>query len=193
MTFRSLTLSALLMLSLTGSLLAGVSCGSIAGRYVCYSADRGYIERLIREKAREVGVDPDLALEVARQESDLNPLAVSKKGAIGVMQLLPSTARALGVDPWDLEENIEGGLRYLKLLLDKYGDLELALAAYNAGPGAVDRYGGVPPYGETKRYVRRITERYGSRPVSSSVGGIRKVVLPDGTILITNLPLELAR
>ena len=167
-------------------------------RYVCYSYDRNYLISLIKETAKKLGVDPKLALELAKRESDLNPFAVSKKGAIGIMQLLPSTARLLGVDPFDLEQNIEGGLRYFKSLLEQYnGDVELALAAYNAGPGSVERYGGVPPYEETKRFVKDITSRYhGSATYyaqENTPSGIRKVVLPDGTILITNLPLELVR
>lgn len=167
-------------------------------RYVCYSYDRDYLISLIKETAKKLGVDPKLALELAKRESDLNPFAVSKKGAIGIMQLLPSTARLLGVDPFDLEQNIEGGLRYFKHLLEQYnGDVELALAAYNAGPGSVEKYGGVPPYEETKKFVKDITSRYhGSTAYyaqESTPSGIRKVVLPDGTILITNLPLELVR
>ena len=115
---------------------------------------------LIDEHASQHGVDPDLVRAVIQVESAFNPLAVSNKGAMGLMQLMPATATAFGVaNPFDPAQNIGGGVRYLKQLLSKYDQkVELALAAYNAGPGAVDRYGQqVPPYRETRDYVQRIT------------------------------------
>jgi soluble lytic murein transglycosylase-like protein len=97
---------------------------------------------------------------VARRESAYRPRAVSKAGAIGVMQLMPATARALGVDPHDVAANIDGGSAYLRKQLDRFGGrIDLALAAYNAGPGAVARYGGVPPYRETQAYVAANLDR----------------------------------
>jgi len=97
---------------------------------------------------------------VARRESFYRTVAVSKAGAIGVMQLMPATARALGVDPHDPAANIEGGSAYLRKQLDRFGGrIDLALAAYNAGPGAVARYGGVPPYRETQAYVAANLDR----------------------------------
>ena len=115
------------------------------------------VENLIRLTARKHGVPEDLALRVARVESGFNQDAVSGKGAIGVMQLMPGTARDLGVNPRDLRQNIDGGVRYLGQQLKTFGDERLALAAYNAGPGAVRKHGGVPPYRETQDYVRKIS------------------------------------
>lgn len=110
---------------------------------------------LVIEAARRHGVPEDLALRVANTESAFNQGAVSPKGAMGVMQLMPGTARDLGVDPRDMRQNIEGGVRYLAQQLKAFGKPELAVAAYNAGPGAVRKYGGVPPYAETQGYVRK--------------------------------------
>lgn len=112
---------------------------------------------LIRQKAVELGLDPDLAERMAATESSMNPNAVSSKGAQGLFQLMPGTARELGVDPTDPVQNIDGGLRYYKQMLDRFGgDQRLALAAYNAGPGNVQKYGGIPPFAETQNYVQKI-------------------------------------
>jgi len=118
-------------------------------------------DELFEEVARTYNLDPKLLHAIAKVESNYNPRAVSPKGALGVMQLIPSTARLVGVsDPFDPRENIHGGARYLRYLLDKFGDLTLALAAYNAGPKAVEAYGGIPPYAETQRYVRSVLSLY---------------------------------
>ena len=119
------------------------------------------VEDLIAQKAFEYGIDPQLVRAIAIAESDMNQDEISPVGAIGVMQLMPETAESLGVDPYDTDENIEGGTRYLRQMLDTFdGNVPLAVAAYNAGPGAVKRYGGIPPYSETQNYVGRVMDMY---------------------------------
>lgn len=109
-----------------------------------------------RAAARRHGIPEDLFLRLVRQESGFDPDARSHKGAMGLAQLMPGTARLLGVDPRDPVQNLEGGARYLAQQYRRFGSWRLALAAYNAGPGAVERHGGVPPYRETRGYVRAI-------------------------------------
>lgn len=120
------------------------------------------VEGTIQSAARRYGLDPALLRAVIEQESGFNPKAISAAGALGLMQLMPGTARDLGVtDPFDPAQNIDAGARYLRQQIDSFGSLPLALAAYNAGPGAVRRYGGVPPYAETRTYVERILDSLG--------------------------------
>jgi soluble lytic murein transglycosylase-like protein len=125
--------------------------------------------KIITDVSRRQQMDPLLVSAVIRQESDFQPNAVSKTGAQGLMQLMPDTARSLGVrDAFDPKQNIEGGATLLRQLMDRYhGQLDLALAAYNAGPGAVDKYGGVPPYAETQDYVRNVMADYREAAMSS--------------------------
>jgi hypothetical protein len=116
---------------------------------------------LIRKAALRAGLPPAFVASVARVESAFRVDAVSPKGALGIMQLMPATAAALGADPHDLHQNIDAGARLLRDLLVQYdGDVVKALAAYNAGPAAVARYGGLPPYDETRRYVNKVITTY---------------------------------
>lgn len=123
---------------------------SYDGRY------RGEYLNMARAAARRYSIPEDLFLRLVQQESNWNPNARSSAGAIGLAQLMPGTARILGVNPRVPRENLDGGARYLKEQYDKFRSWRLALAAYNAGPGAVEKHGGVPPYRETRNYVRRI-------------------------------------
>ncbi len=152
------------------------------------------LERMVKETAERHKVDPDLVRAVVNVESGWNPFAVSRKGAFGLMQLIPGTARRMGVnDVFDPQQNLDGGVRYLHSLLERYnGSLPLALAAYNAGEGAVDRFRGVPNYRETRQYVQKVTNSY-FRPGSdeSSFARIttrtmRRIVDERGRVVYTN-------
>lgn len=123
---------------------------------------KAQILNVISNISKKHGIDEKLVQALIRQESGFNPNAKSKAGAMGLMQLMPFTARSLGVnDPYNMVQNVEGGVKYLKSMLNKYnGNVILALAAYNAGPGAVDKYDGVPPYPETQNYVKSILANY---------------------------------
>lgn len=120
----------------------------------------GEFLEVARSAARNHNVPEDLFLRLVQQESAWNPKAVSHKGAIGLAQLMPTTAKELGVNPHNPTENLRGGARYLRWQYEKFGSWPLALAAYNAGPQAVEEHGGIPPYKETQNYVKRI---WGSR------------------------------
>jgi soluble lytic murein transglycosylase-like protein len=157
------------------------------------SAAREEIRQLAAAAAERHRVDPDLVDAVIQVESNYNPAALSSKGAMGLMQLIPATARRFGVrNPFDPKENLEGGVQYLKYLQDLYGDNRLALAAYNAGEGAVQRYGWIPPYRETQSYVFEVGRRYGNmrrnRTATAAVmprpPRIQQTVDAEGRILI---------
>ncbi len=126
------------------------------------SVSRNEINELIDKYSEQAGLDVDFVKAVVNQESGFNPNATSKCGAMGLMQLMPGTAQGLGVtNAYDPEQNIQGGTKYLKGLMDRFdNNKSLALAAYNAGPNAVKKYGGIPPYQETQNYVKSVLARY---------------------------------
>ena len=134
---------------------------ALRGAYGRYSAN---IESCIEEASRLHGVSSPLLRAVIKVESDFNPRAVSKKGAVGLMQIMPFNFKLLSIDdPYDPWQNIMGGAKYLKFMLNRFdNDLSLSLAAYNAGPNAVEKYGRIPPYQETKDYVRKVLRYYAS-------------------------------
>jgi len=133
------------------------------GNYTGGSAGGSTVfDELISSASGRYNIDPDLIRAVIKTESDFNSRARSNKGAMGLMQLMPETARLHNVsDAYDPIENVEGGVRHLRMLMERYqGNLELSLAAYNAGTGAVEKHGGIPPYNETREYVRKVLRFY---------------------------------
>jgi len=155
--------------------------------------DRSKLRQIVNQVSLEYGVDPKLVDALVRVESSYDPRAVSRKGAMGLMQLMPDTADRLEVeDPFDPEENVRGGVKEFSRLVDRYaGNLQLALAAYNAGEGAVARYRGVPPYNETRNYVSRILTLYTGRPFRLAgtyrAKPVRMVRDRNGNTVITNV------
>lgn len=168
---------------------------SLMGRtHLTYGMDRRGAEQLVREAAERHRVDPALVRAVIETESGWNPAARSRKGAVGLMQLIPTTAQRFGAnDAYSPQQNVDAGVRYLKTLLQRYdGNLDLALAAYNAGEGAVDRAHGVPAFRETRDYVQKVQNAY-FRPGSGRLEGlwinpraIHKNVESSGRIIFTN-------
>lgn len=145
---------------------------------------------IINRNSRKYNLDPFLIRAVITAESNWQPTAVSPKGAMGLMQLMPLTAREVGVkNPFNPEENIEGGTRYLRSLLDMFnGDITLALAAYNSGPETVRKFGGIPPIAETRGYIKKVLSMYSGKTGVAERSPIYKVVLEDGSVLFTNTP-----
>jgi len=156
----------------------------------------GQYAKDIREISLQHDVDPLLVQAVARVESAFNPSAVSRKGARGLMQLMPRTASALGVlDPFDPRENIRGGVRHLRYLLDRYrGNVTMAVAAYNAGEAAIDFHHGIPPYPETEQYVQRVLRQAGMlKALDRSPQRIYRYPGPDNSVIYSNLPPNISR
>lgn len=149
------------------------------------------ISEMVEKAARDNHVDPLLVHSIIQVESNYNPYAVSAKGAQGLMQLMPPTARDLGVsNSFDPRQNIEAGVRYLKYLQDLYKDDRLALAAYNAGPGAVQKYKWIPPYPETQNYVNRVGEQYGAAKKAAAQHLAEPAAPPVGVTEETHPKLE---
>jgi soluble lytic murein transglycosylase-like protein len=159
-----------------------------------FSIDRDGAEKLVREAADRHNVDPALVRAVIQTESNWNSSAISRRGAVGLMQLMPGTAQRFGVNEfYNPQQNVEAGVKYLKTLLERYdGNLDLALAAYNAGEGAVDRAHGIPAFRETRNYVQKVQSAY-RRPGSGRLAdpwvrprGIHQDVDPSGRIIFSN-------
>jgi soluble lytic murein transglycosylase-like protein len=181
------------------SLALRTPSGGAARRSAPSSVPSTVYDAHIERVAREHGLDPSFVKAVALVESGFNSQAVSPKGAMGLMQLMPATARQYGVrDAFDPHQNLQAGARHLRSLLDEFGDSRLALAAYNAGSGAVRRHGGVPAYRETQDYVRKVKrahERFGGREVvtgpsegiaAAPLRDVRLEERPDGVIALVN-------
>jgi len=169
----------------------GVTSGTAAGWLRLPDGDTAPYLQEIRDAAERHGLPFKLVSAVIRAESGFNPRAVSPKGARGLMQLMPTTAATLGVrNSFDPRQNIEGGVRHLRSLIDRFINLPFALAAYNAGEKAVVQYGGIPPYPETQDYVTKVLYFYGGPVEGGSTPPTRiyQTVAPDGTIVYTNIP-----
>lgn len=172
-------------------LLAALQAGANGAATPTYH--RSDLRKMVSDISLEHGVDPKLVDAVVRVESDYDPRAISRRGAQGLMQLMPDTASRLDVgDPFDPEENIRGGVREISRLVDRYaGNLQLALAAYNAGEGAVARYRGIPPYKETRSYVSKILSIYTGKPFrlagTYKAPSVRMLRDRNGTTIITNV------
>jgi len=164
---------------------------SSSGRHSVSVRPTSRYDSLIREASNRYGVGFELIKAVIHAESAFDPFAVSRKGARGLMQLMPESAKDLGVrNAFDPRENVLGGTRYLREMLERYNhDLKLSLAAYNAGPTTVDRIGGVPPYSETRNYIRQVFSLMRLYGRAGSSGGRIYQVVKNGRVVLTNRPL----
>ncbi len=138
------------------TLIATVTLFAMGTVTEVYAATAHEIKDIIVKTAISMGVDPCVALSIAKQESNFQNHKQNPSGAVGVFQIMPSTARKLGINPYNLNDNIKGGIMYYQMMYKKFGSVDLALAAYNAGPGNVTKYKGVPPFSETKRFINTI-------------------------------------
>ncbi len=166
--------------------------GSIPARPIAATVNANRFDDFIRDAANRYSVPERLIRAVIRVESGFNPRAISRKGARGLMQLMPDTASLLGVrDSFDPSENIAGGVRHLRGLIDRLGDLPLVLAAYNAGERAVASHRGIPPYPETHDYVTRVLELFNDAVDALPLpvpGSVYRTIGADGAIVYTNIP-----
>lgn len=159
---RFVVIPAVVVAVICGAVVAAAAAPAEVPRTLPVLDDQGDLRGIVQRLSAERGLDPKLVDSVVRVESAYNPSAVSHKGALGLMQLMPDTARRLDVDdPFDPEQNVRGGVRELDRLIERFsGNLQLALAAYNAGEGAVERHRGIPPFQETRDYVARVMSLY---------------------------------
>lgn len=171
-------------------ILSGIFLGLFLMIFPCWSAGTNFrqeINRIVEEIAHKYSLEPTLIHSIIKIESNYDPWAISPKGAIGLMQLMPTTAAQYGVrDIFDPRENIEGGVRYLKDLIRLYqGRTDLVLAAYNAGQEAVKKFGGIPPYPETINYIEKVKASY-NKPVIRTRTRIYKFIDKKGRVVLTN-------
>ena len=168
----------------------------LCGQVQAAKVSEDIVKENIIKQSLEMNIDPALALSIAKKESGFRHELRSKHGAVGVFQLLPSTAKRLGYNPYYLSDNIKAGLTYYKMMYKMFGSTELALAAYNAGPGNVRRAGGkIPPYAETKRFVNVIMQDYHSQkknpdPAIARVKSQTPVKLPEDEVNVMNAPKD---
>lgn len=148
------------------------------------------VKESIVKHSLEMNVDPALALSIAKKESNYNHHLKSRHGAIGVYQLMPSTAKKLGVNPYYLNENIKGGLTYYKMMYEMFGTTELALAAYNAGPGNVKKYNAIPPFSETRHFVSKIMSDYNALKVNPDPAIVKVLEEQKKALEVNTIPVS---